>query len=94
MVNWCKLIHTRESDGKILDENAFITRHKLDEQTVPLVTAAGRSRWKTENENHNVLKTKGYHLDHNFGHDQEHFCCFTAHLTFHVKSEAKAEKGS
>ena len=81
-VNWCKLIHTRESDGKILDENAFITRHELNEQTVPLVTEAGRSRWKTENENHNVLKTKGYHLEHNFGHGQEHLasCLLTLNL--------------
>ena len=82
MVNWCKLIHTRESDGKILYANAFITRHELNEQTVPLVAAAGRSRWKTENENHNVLKTKGYHLEHNFGHGQEHLasCLLTLNL--------------
>jgi hypothetical protein len=71
-VNWCKLIHTRESDGEILYENAFITRHELNEQSVPLVVAAGRCRWKTENENHNVLKTKGYHVEHNFGHGEEH----------------------
>ena len=82
MVNWCKLIHTRELDGKILYANAFITRHELNEQTVPLVAAAGRSRWKTENENHNVLKTKGYHLEHNFGHGQEHLasCLLTLNL--------------
>ena len=82
MVNWCKLIHTRESDGKILYENAFITRHELNEQSVPLITAAGRCRWKTENENHNVLKTKGYHLEHNFGHGQEHLasCLLTLNL--------------
>lgn len=81
-VNWCKLIHTRESDGKILYENAFITRHELNEQSVPLVAAAGRCRWKTENENHNVLKTKGYHLEHNFGHGQEHLasCLLTLNL--------------
>ena len=81
-VNWCKLIHTRESDGKILYENAFITHHKLTEQSVPLVVAAGRCRWKTENENHNVLKTKGYHLEHNFGHGQEHLaaCLLTLNL--------------
>ena len=28
----------------------------------------GRARWKIENENNNVLKTKGYHFEHNFGH--------------------------
>lgn len=72
LVNWCELILTRESDGKILYKNAFITQHILDEQTVPTVVAAGRCRWKTDNENHNVLKTKGYHLEHNFGHGQNH----------------------
>ncbi len=27
-----------------------------------------RARWKIENEGFNVLKTKGYNLEHNFGH--------------------------
>ena len=71
-VNWCELVVTRQSDGKLLYKNAFITSHDLTEESVPLVTAAGRCRWKTENENHNVLKTKGYHLEHNFGHGQVH----------------------
>ena len=34
--------------------------------------AAGRARWKIENESNNVLKTKGYHLEHNFGHGKKH----------------------
>lgn len=72
LVNWCELLLTRESDGKVLYTNTFITSHELTEQSVPLITAAGRCRWKTENENHNVLKTKGYHLEHNFGHGQKH----------------------
>jgi hypothetical protein len=71
-VNWCELIVMRQSDGKVLYENAFITSHELDVETVVLVIEAGRCRWKTENENHNILKTKGYHLEHNFGHGQEH----------------------
>jgi hypothetical protein len=72
LVNWCDLTLTRESDGKLLYQNAFITHHELSDDTVPAVVSAGRSRWKTENENHNVLKTKGYHLEHNFGHGQHH----------------------
>ena len=32
----------------------------------------GRARWKIENENNNVLKTKAYHLEHNFGHGKKH----------------------
>lgn len=72
LVNWCELVLTRASDGKVLYKNAFITQHFLDEQSLPQVVAAGRCRWKTENESHNVLKTKGYHLEHNFGHGQRH----------------------
>lgn len=71
-VNWCELILTREADGKLLYRNTFITNHELTDDTVPLVVKAGRCRWKTENENHNVLKTKGYHLEHNFGHGHDH----------------------
>jgi hypothetical protein len=36
------------------------------------VAQAGRGRWKIENENNNVLKTKGYHVEHNFGHGQQY----------------------
>ncbi len=72
LVNWCELVLTRESDGKVLYKNAFITQHFLDDQSLPQVVAAGRCRWKTENESHNVLKTKGYHLEHNFGHGRQH----------------------
>jgi hypothetical protein len=81
-VNWCELTVVRESDGKILYQNSYITNHELDEDTVPSVVAAGRCRWKTENENHNVLKTKGYNLEHNFGHGDNHLaaCLLTLNL--------------
>jgi hypothetical protein len=76
LVNWCELVMTREQDGQVLYRNAFVTHHRLSHDTVAQVVAAGRSRWKTENENHNVLKTKGYHLEHNFGHGQQHLASF------------------
>ncbi len=41
--------------------------HFVQALNVTELVASGRARWKTENENHNVLKTKGYHLEHNFG---------------------------
>jgi hypothetical protein len=72
MVNWCELTITHEKSGEQLYHNAFATLHALSEQTVEEVVAAGRARWKVENENNNVLKTKGYHLEHNFGHGSEH----------------------
>lgn len=37
---------------------------------------------KTENENYNAIKTKGYHLKHNFGHGQQHLASFL--LTLNV----------
>lgn len=39
---------------------------------MPAIVAASRSRWKIENENNNVLKNYGYHLEHNFGHGNEY----------------------
>ena len=48
--------------------DAFITDFEALETTVAAMVRDGRSRWKIENENNNVLKTKGYQLEHNFGH--------------------------
>ncbi len=75
-VNWCELTVTRTSDGKVRYRNSWVTNHRLTGQRVIEVAAAGRCRWKTENENHNVLKTKGYHLEHNFGHGKQHLSAF------------------
>ena len=44
------------------------------------LAACGRSRWTIENGNNNTLKTKGYHLDHNFGHGKEHLANTLASL--------------
>jgi len=45
--------------------------HTVTADNVVEMVESGRARWKTENENHNVLKTKGYHLEHNFGHGKQ-----------------------
>ena len=45
------------------------------------LVAAGRARWKIENENNNVLKTKGYHLEHNFGHGKKHLASLLLTMT-------------
>ena len=75
-VNWCELRVTRQSDGKDLYLNSWVTDHVLSDSVVSAVASAGRCRWKTENENHNVLKTKVYHLEHNFGHGQQHLSAY------------------
>ena len=76
LVNWCEVNVTKESDGESLYRNSWITNHELTPQQVIQLVSGGRSRWKTENENHNVLKTRGYHLEHNFGHGQQHLASF------------------
>src|SRR5438477_11457096 len=66
--------------GEQLYYNPFITNHRLSVANVAQVAQAGRGRWKIENENNNTLKTKGYHLEHNFGHGQQHLSSLLAAL--------------
>jgi len=72
LVNWCELTVRNSVDNSVVFHNAFVTNHSLNIDNIAEVVESGRCRWKTENENHNVLKTKGYNLEHNFGHGQKH----------------------
>jgi hypothetical protein len=54
-VNWCELTVTDERDGRTLYHNAFVTNHVLSDDTVAPIVAAGRTRWKVENEGNNTL---------------------------------------
>jgi hypothetical protein len=67
-VNWCEVTIVREDTGKQLYRNSFITSFTLSDTNVETIVRDGRARWKIENENNNVLKQRGYHLEHNFGH--------------------------
>lgn len=78
-VNWCELTST-DSAGTVLYRNSFITDWEIRADNVAGLVAAGRARWKIENEHNNVLKTKGYHLEHNFGHGQQHLASLLATL--------------
>jgi len=70
-VNWCELTIT-SATGRRLYKNAFATDLEISKDNVKQIVADGRARWKIENENNNILKTKGYHLEHNFGHGKKH----------------------
>jgi hypothetical protein len=72
MVNWCEITVISETNGKVLYRNAFATTRTLTDQTVCAVVTAGRARWKIENENNNVLKNRGYHFEHNYGHGSQY----------------------
>ena len=66
-VNWLELT-IRDANDKITYRNSFVTDLPVDADNVEAFAAAGRARWKIENETFNTLKTKGYNLEHNFGH--------------------------
>jgi hypothetical protein len=76
LVSWCEVTINHSKTGQQLYYNTFVTNHHLTTQNVISVADAGRARWKVENENNNVLKTKGYHLEHNFGHGQQYLASF------------------
>lgn len=78
-VNWLELRVTN-AQGKTLYYNAWITDWKIDESNVASLAASARARWKIENENNNTLKTKGYHLEHNFGHGKKHLAAVLTSL--------------
>lgn len=96
LVNWCELSVSR-TDRKLLYKNAFATNHFITDQTVEAIVLAGRTRWKVENENNNTLKTKGYNLEHNFGHGKQYLSSLLASLNilsllFHTRLELLDEK--
>lgn len=66
-VNWFS-IEIRNSNGKRTYYNSFVTDLTITAHNIAEIAACGRARWKIENETFNVLKTNGYHLEHNFGH--------------------------
>jgi hypothetical protein len=95
--NWLELIITREKDQKTIFKNSWITDHLVTSNNIVEVARAGRTRWKIENENHNNLKTKGYHLEHNFGHGSEYLASLLVTLNllaflFHTVLEFVDEK--
>jgi hypothetical protein len=78
-VNWLS-IEILDQAGKITYRNSFITDLPVDHTNVAELATCGRARWKIENESFNVLKTKGYNLEHNFGHGKQHLSAVLATL--------------
>ena len=70
-VNWFEITVVNATTGAQLYHHSFITNHRATTENVATVAQAGRGRWKIDNETNNVLKTKGYHVEHNFGHGQQ-----------------------
>ena len=79
MVSWCE-VKIKNSKGKVLYYNTFVTDFTISNANVKTIAEAGRARWKIENENNNTLKTKGYSFEHNFGHGKKHLASVLATL--------------
>jgi len=95
-VNWCEIQITHEDTGEIIYRNAFVTDLLITRKNVQEIVKCGRARWKVENENYNTLKTKGYHLEHNFGHGEQYLAmtlftlnvlAFLLHTALHLTDE-------
>jgi hypothetical protein len=96
-----------EKDGLVTYHNGWVTDIPVGRQNVRVLTRAGRCRWKVENETFNTLKNQGYHIEHNYGHGQNHLSfnffilnllAFFMHqmfeLTYAVYQELRVKFGS
>ncbi len=71
VVNFVQLTIT-DAKGKQTLRCAWVTDIQLSRENVAEVVRGARARWKIENEGFNTLKNQGYHLEHNFGHGEQH----------------------
>ena len=69
-VNWFE-IEVARPNGKATYRNSFVTNLDITAENIAELAACSRARWKIENETFNVLKQRGYHLEHNFGHGKK-----------------------
>lgn len=53
---------------------AWVTSLPVSSDNAYEITSAGRTRWKVENELFNVIKNKGYNLEHSYGHGKQYLC--------------------
>jgi len=78
-VNWCE-VRVTNAKGDTIYHNSWVTDWPINETNIASLVASARARWKIENENNNTLKTKGYHLEHNFGHGKKHLAAVLTSL--------------
>ena len=64
--------------SKVTYRNSFVTDLAVTQHSVAELAACARARWKIENETFNTLKTKGYNLEHNFGHGKQRLAAVLA----------------
>jgi len=77
LVNWVGVTIT-DAKGYVTYSSAFVTSLPVTRDTVAEIVACARARWKIESESFNVLKSNGYHLEHNFGHGKQYLAMMFA----------------
>jgi hypothetical protein len=77
LANWVGITVT-DAKGQVTYSSAFVTSLPVTRDTVAEIVACARARWKIENESFNVLKSNGYHLEHNFGHGKQNLAMMFA----------------
>ena len=78
-VNWFE-IEIINARGETTYRNSFVTDLPVGPDNVVELAACGRARWKIENETFNVLKNKGYNLEHSFGHGKQNLSAILVSL--------------
>lgn len=62
----------RDKAGTATYHNSWVTDLEVTAKNVAEIVRVGRAKWKVENEQFNVQKNGGYHLEHNYGHGKQH----------------------
>jgi hypothetical protein len=78
-VNWFE-IEIINAKGETTYRNSFVTDLPIGPDNIIEFAACGRARWKIENETFNVLKNKGYNLEHSFGHGKQNLSAILVSL--------------
>jgi hypothetical protein len=78
-VNWLE-VEIADANGKVTYRNSFITDLPVNRKNAAQRSSCGRARWKIENGSFNVLKTKGYNLEHSFGHGEQNLAALLVTL--------------
>lgn len=79
-VNFISLSEIDPKTRKPIRKFEYVTDLPVKDKNVKTLVAAGRKRWKVENEGHNTLKNQGYYFDHNYGHGKQNLSAIIAML--------------
>ena len=82
--NYFSCRSVRVSDGEQIFFGSWITSLPVGPHNLVELMWTARGRWKIENETFNTLKTKGYNIEHNYGHGKQHLATNFAILCFLV----------